>query len=293
MKINKMSHGDYVFEIVNIILISLLGFVCLYPIIYVFSSSISNTEAVMRGDVWLFPVGFSISSYERIFKTASIWNYYYNSIWYTVVGTLFNVIATILLAYPLSKSYFVLRKQLTFLVIFTMFFSGGLIPTFLLVSDIGLYGTRWVMVFIGLINTYNMILARTFFHSLPEELFENARIEGATELRIIKDIAIPLSKPIIAVLVLYYGVAHWNTYLNALIYLPKVELQPIQVLLRRVVLQNSMDMMEYTEIDPDAEIISNQIKYAVIFFSMAPILCLYPFLQKHFVKGVMIGALKG
>ena len=289
----RMTLGDIIFELFALIFVSVLGISCLYPILYVFSSSISDPWAVLTGKVKLFPVGFSLDAYQKVLSTPNIWTYYYNTVWYTVVGTVFNIIVTIMLAYPLSKKYFVLRTPVTFLVVFTMFFGGGLIPTFLLVNNLGLYGTRWVMVLIGLVGTFNMIIARTFFMSLPEELFESAKIEGASETLIIIKIVMPLSTAIIAVLALYYGVSHWNTYFNALIYLPRQELQPIQVLLRRVVLQNSQDIMESINLEPDAPTVSNQIKYAVIFFAMFPIMCLYPFLQKYFVKGVMIGALKG
>jgi putative aldouronate transport system permease protein len=225
-----------------------------------------------------------------------IWQYYYNSMWYTVVGTAANIIATIAMAYPLSRPHFILRRPINFMVVFTMFFSGGLIPTFLLMNSLGLYGTRAVMVLLPLIGTYNMVVCRTFLKTLPDDLFENARIEGAGEIRILWSIVLPLSVPIIAVLTVYYGTSHWNTFLTALIYLPKQELHPIQVLLRRVVLQNSRVVEDAIEAEVGGEIIDtypNQIKYAVIFFAMAPMMCLYPFLQKHFVKGVMVGALKG
>jgi len=162
-KINRQK-GDWVFDSINFVLITLLGFVCLYPLLYSFSYSISNSTAALRGDVWLYPVGFSLGAYKRVLETPAIWNYYYNTVWFTVIGTLFNIIATVLLAYPLSRPNFVLRGPITFTVVFTMFFSGGLIPTFLLVNNLGLYGTRWVMVTIGLVNTFNMIIARTFFN---------------------------------------------------------------------------------------------------------------------------------
>lgn len=289
----RMSIGDRVFEVIVTAIVIFLGFICLYPLIYVFSCSISNPTAFMQGKVKLFPVGFSLESYMMVLRAQAIWTYYYNTVWYTLVGTICNILATILLAYPLSKRYFVLRGPITVLIIITMFFGGGLIPTFIMINNLGLYGSRWVMVLLGLVSTYNTIIARTFFMSLPEELFESARIEGASEFKVLWKIVAPLSKPILAVLTLYYGVGHWNTYLSALIYLPSSDLHPIQVLLRRVVLQNSRDILESADIDPEAQIASNQVKYAAIFFTMIPIMCLYPFLQKYFVKGVMIGALKG
>jgi putative aldouronate transport system permease protein len=289
----RISYGDIVFEFFVLLVVTLLGIACLYPILYVFSVSISDPRAAMAGRVKVLPVGFSLDAYKRVLETPLIWTYYYNTVWYTVVGTALNLVATVLLAYPLSKRSFVLKGPISFIVVFTMFFGGGLIPTFLLVNSLGLYGTRWVMPLIGLVNTFNMIIARTFFQSLPEELFECARIEGASEFRILVKIVLPLSTAIIAVLALYYGVGHWNTYFAALIYLPNVELQPIQVLLRRVVLQNSMEVFNPGALARSTGTVSMQVKYAVIFFAMFPVLCLYPFLQKYFVKGVMIGALKG
>ena len=293
----RISFGDIVFEFFALLVVTLLGIACLFPILYTFSASISDPKAFLEGRVKLFPVGFSLGAYERVLETPLIWSYYYNTVWYTVVGTIFNLTATVLLAYPLSKRNFVLKGPISFLVVFTMFFGGGLIPTFLLVNNLGLYGTRWVMPLIGLVNTFNTIIARTFFQSLPEELFDCARIEGASEFRILLKIVLPLSTSIIAVLGLYYGVAHWNTFFNALIYLPKREMQPIQVMLRRLVLENNSQEMHAlgvpTVVSVATVMISNQIKYAVIFFAMFPVMCLYPFLQKYFVKGVMLGALKG
>ena len=297
-RLKRISRGDFVFEAFCFIFITVLGIVCLYPVMYVFSASISNPAAVMKGQVKFFPVGFSLDAYKKVLEAPMVWLFYYNTVWYTVIGTTFNIVATVLLAYPLSKKQFVLRGPINLLVIIPMFFSGGLVPTFLLVNSLGLYGSRWIMVTIGLVNTFNMIIARTFFQTLPEELFENARLEGASEFRILGQIVVPLSKPILAVLALYYGVSHWNAYFTALIYLPKYEMQPIQALLRRVVLQNSRDIIQsaLNAVDMTSVAtapISNQVKYAVIFFAMIPIMCFYPFLQKYFVKGVMIGALKG
>lgn len=289
-----MSSGDIVFEIITVLLVTLLGIACLYPVMYIFSVSISNPQRYIQGEVWLFPKGFSLGAYKQVLRQPMIWQYYYNTVWYTVVGTVFNLIATVLLAYPLSKSYFVIRKPLNIFVVFTMFFSGGLIPTFLLVDKLGLYGTRWVMVTLGLVGTYYMLMCRTFFQTtLPEDLFASARIDGANEFRILWQIVVPLSKPILAVLMLYYGVGHWNTYLTALIYLPNLDMHPIQTLLRRVVIDNAPDIMDTVQVDPDSTVISNQVKYAVVFFAMLPVMCLYPFLQKYFMKGVMVGALKG
>ena len=217
---------------------------------------------------------------------------YYNTLWYTVVGTVFNVVFGVMAAYPLSKRSYFLRKPLTFIYIFTMFFAGGMIPLFILVVRLGLFDSRWAMVLPTLIGTWDVIIARTFFQSLPEELFENARLEGCGEGRILLRIVVPLSKPIIAVLTLFNAVAHWNEFFPALLYLSDRDLHPIQIYLRRILIQASPEMM--IEAEEAEDILSFlKIKYAVIVITILPIITLYPFLQRYFVKGVMIGSLKG
>jgi putative aldouronate transport system permease protein len=270
--------------------------ITLYPFVYVLSASISSARAVLRGEVILFPKGFSLNSYRIVFADKTIWRSYYNTIWYTVVGTALNVVFTIMAAYPLSKKKFFLRGFFMVVFIFTMYFGGGMIPTFVLMVRLGLYGTRWAIVVPSLISTWNLIVCRTFFQSLPEELFECARIEGSSEWRVIWKIVIPLSTPIVAVLALFYGVAHWNSWFPATLYLPKTELHPIQVYLRRVLIQQSSEQVEHlggVELVGEAVKSMMQIKYAVIIVAITPILVLYPFLQRYFVKGVMIGSLKG
>ena len=269
--------------------------VTLYPFLFVLSMSISDPVAVARREVFLLPKGFSLAAYRTVLSDPVVIRSYYNTLWYTAVGTALNLVFTVMAAYPLSKRNFSARGVLMFLIVFTMFFSGGLIPLFVLVVKLGLYGTRWAIVIPTLIATFNLIICRTFFQTLPEDLFESARIEGAGEWRIVWKIVLPLSKPIVAVLVLFYGIAHWNSFFPALLYLPKADLQPIQIYLRRVLIQASPEAVQQFETGEAGEGIMAmvQIKFAVMIVAMLPILLLYPFLQKYFVKGVLIGALKG
>lgn len=269
--------------------------ITLYPFVFVLSMSISDPVAVVRREVFLLPKGFSLDAYRTVLNDPIVLRSYYNTIWYTGVGTTLNVVFTVMAAYPLSKRNFSARRVLMFLFVLTMFFSGGLIPLFVLVVKLGLYATRWSIVLPTLIATFNLIICRTFFQTLPEDLFESARIEGAGEWRIVYKIVAPLSKPIIAVLVLFYGVAHWNSFFPALLYLPKADLQPIQLYLRRVLIQASPEAVRQFETGEAGEGIMAmvQIKFAVMIVAVLPILLLYPFLQKYFVKGVLIGALKG
>ena len=269
--------------------------VTLYPFVYVLSMSISDPVAVVRREVFLLPKGFSLAAYRTVLNDPVVLRSYYNTIWYTGVGTALNLVFTVMAAYPLSKRNFSARRVLMFLFVFTMFFSGGLIPLFVLVAKLGLYGTRWAIVLPTAVSTFNLIICRTFFQTLPEDLFECARIEGAGEWRIVWQIVLPLSKPIIAVLVLFYGVIHWNSFFWALLFLPTADLHPIQIYLRRVLIQASPEAVQQFETGEAGEGVMAmvQIKFAVMIVAVLPILLLYPFLQKYFVKGMLIGALKG
>lgn len=287
---------DVVVDAVVYVGVAFAFVITLYPFVFVLSMSISDPVAVVRREVFLLPKGFSLDAYRTVLNDPIVLRSYYNTIWYTGVGTTLNVVFTVMAAYPLSKRNFSARRVLMFLFVFTMFFSGGLIPMFVLVVKLGLYATRWAIVLPPLIATFNLIICRTFFfQTLPEELFESARIEGAGEWRIVYKIVAPLSKPIIAVLVLFYGVQHWNSFFPALLYLPKADLQPIQLYLRRVLIQASPEAVRQFETGEAGEGIMAmvQIKFAVMIVAVLPILLLYPLLQRYFIKGVMIGALKG
>lgn len=266
--------------------------ICLYPLVYVFSMSISNPIAVARQEVWFLPKGFSLKSYNMLFKYPEIWTAYGNTIWYTVVGTTINVFMTVLLAYPLSRKSFCLSNKIMLMVTFTMFFSGGMIPSFILINKLGLYDTRWAIIIPGAIGAYYVIIARTFFYNIPESLIESAKLDGANDLIILMKIMLPISMPLLSVLMLYYAVSHWNSYFSAMIYLQNKSLQPLQLYLRRILIENTGEVNSHMLSGETKSMATMQIKYSVIIIATLPILCVYPFLQKYFVKGVMIGSIK-
>lgn len=290
----KQSFGEKFFSALIVLSCLFAMGITLYPFVYVFSMSISSLENVLNGSVWLLPKGFSLDSYKLVFENPEVWTSYYNTIWYVTVGTMINVSMTILAAYPLSRPGFFLKKYILILIAFTMFFGGGLIPTFLLVNELGLYNTRWAIVIPGAVSAFLIIVARTFFQSISEGLHESARMDGASEYRILANIYLPLSKPILAVLTIFYAVAHWNSFFSALIYLPERGLQPMQLFLMRVLVQNSQDILNDPAMMDAVERMNfaAQLKYAVTIVVVTPILMIYPFLQKYFVKGVMIGSIK-
>ena len=278
----RMSVGDRIFTTVNYVFCFLAACITLYPLIYVFSMSISAPEAVISNLVTLLPKGFSLKAYEMIFRNKEVWRSYYNTIWYTVVGTAISTTLTMMAAYPLSRRQFFLRRQLSFFFTLSMFFSGTLVPMYLLINRLGLYNTRWAIVLPAGAAAYYIIMARTFLSSIPDSLYESARIDGATEWTILRKIFIPLSMP----------VHQWNGYFNAMIYLPgRKDLQPLQVFLMKILINNESVGGEVTG-SATMSMISLQLKYVVIVVALVPILCVYPFLQKYFIKGMMIGAVK-
>lgn len=292
----KRSKEDLIFDIINTIVLGLVFFIVAYPLYFVVIASISDPYAVLNGEVLLFPKGLNIDSYIKIFADSQIWRGYANSIAYTFVGTILNVALTMTVAFPLSRRYFSGRKVITTIMLITMYFSGGLIPTYLLVKSLGLRDTFGVMVLLGAVSVYNVIIARTFLESnIGDELEEAAEIDGCSKLRFFLSMVLPLSKAIIAVLVLYYAVAHWNDYMRGLIYLNTADKYPLQLVIRSILIQTQMAAQDSTDIaDIDARMkLAEAMKYGVIIISTLPTLVLYPFIQKHFVKGVMIGAVKG
>ena len=265
----------------------------LYPLIYVFSMSVSDVFNVARRNVWLLPKGFSLDAYDLIWKRPEIWRAYGNTIWYTSVGTSINLVFTMLLSYPLSRKQFVWRNGLMLFIAFTMWFRGGMLPTFILVNSVGLYNTRWAMVIPNAIIVWNVIITRTFLQAnIHDSLVESAKVEGANDFYILLKIVVPLAKAIVAVNVLFYAVMHWNSFFNAILYLPEPDKQPIQIFLRNILIQNQGTIESILEDNIERALIGEKLKYAVIIFTMLPIMAVYPFLQKYFVKGVMIGAVK-
>lgn len=294
MKI-KSSRGDRIFEICISIIGVLILIVILYPIIFVLSASFSDPDLVLRGQVKLLPQGFTLEPYKMVFQNDDIWLGYRNTIFYTIVGTCINIILTILAAYPLSRKDMPFRRFFTLLIIFTMYFNGGLIPTYLLVRNLGMYNSVWAILVPGAITTYNLLVAKTYFeNSIPQELYESAMLDGCSNVKMLLKIVLPLSSAIIAVLVLYYGVANWNSYFPALIYLQNKKLYPLQIFLRDILLLSQTEQMGSNTVGMGDKIkMAEGIKYSVIVVSSVPVLLLYPLAQKYFVKGVMIGAVKG
>jgi putative aldouronate transport system permease protein len=295
MKMKEIkSKGERIEDIILHIIMIFVAVITLYPILFVFSSSISDPVSVMKEEVWLFPKGFSLRSYKEIFATSSVWRSYYNTLWYTIVGTSINVFMTVIAAYPLSRKTFFARNHLMFFISFTMFFSGGLIPAFILVNRLGLYNTRWAMILPGAVSAWNIIVARTFYQGIPDSLEESAKLDGANDFEILLKIMIPLSAPIVAVLTLFYAVGHWNAFFNALLYLPNPKLQPLQIYLMKILVQLSSELADAAAgVDAASSLPPMQLRYALIIVTVLPILCIYPFVQKYFVKGIMIGAIKG
>ena len=294
--VTKDSGVDRAFTITNYIILFLFLLIVAYPMVYVVSASFSGPRAVTAGEVWLWPVDATLQGYEAVFRSDRIWIGFRNSIFYATAGTLVNVVMTILAAYPLSRKDFAGRNVIMFLFVFTLLFGGGLIPTYLIVRDTNLLNTPWAMIVPGALSVYNMIITRTFFQqTIPDELLEAAQIDGVTDFRFVRDVVIPLSGPIIAVNALFYAVAHWNAFFNALIYLTDPDLFPLQLVLRDILVQDNIDpaAMQDIEAAMERQNLARVLKYALIVVATVPILLVYPFVQKHFVKGVLIGSLKG
>ncbi|TDF99509.1 carbohydrate ABC transporter permease [Paenibacillus piri] len=289
----KESFSEKLFEAVIILILLAICTSVLYPVLLIVSSSLSDPIAVLKGQVLLLPVNPTLLVYDMVFNNPEIWGTYGNTIIYTVVGTFVNVALTALGAYPLSRRDFYGKNIFMLLFVFTMFFSGGMIPSYLLVKNLGLLNTMWALILPGAVSTWNLIIMRTFFQStIPVELQESAFIDGASDLTVFWKIVLPLSAPILAVMTLFYGVGHWNSWFPALLYLSDRTLYPLQIILREILIQSSTQDMSGGAIS-DQEMIGEGIKYATMVVATLPILCLYPFLQKYFVKGVMVGAIKG
>lgn len=266
--------------------------VTLFPFIYVVSNSISDPINVVQQRVWLFPEGFSLEAYGMVFKNKSIWISYGNTLWYAVVGTLLNLIMTVITAYPLSVREFSGRKVFTLFMVFTMFFAGGIIPSFILVNKLGLYNTRWAIVIPAAISTWNVIITRSYFmQTIPVSLMDAAKIDGCTDIGILFRTVLPLSKPIIAVIALYSAVGFWNSYFSALLYLPSPKYQPLQLFLMKILTQNSEEL-QASATGFKRQLYAAQLKYAAIIVSILPVIFTYPFLQKYFIKGMTLGAVK-
>lgn len=294
-RIRDKGLSDRIFHALVVIISILVAIIILYPLWFVIIASISNSDMVNQGKVTFWPVDIRFYGFQQIFQDARIWVGYRNTIFYVVVGTLLNIIVTMPAAYALSRPDFRARNAVMLYFVFTMYFSGGLVPTYMMVNSLKLINTPWILLIMVLINTYNLIIARTFIqNTIPNDLFESATLDGANHFRTFWSIVLPLSKAIISVEILYYAVFHWNDYFNALIYTSSPEVQPLQMVLRRILLQNEAFASGNGGVQGGyAQSSADQVKYAVIIVSTVPILCVYPFVQKYFEKGVMIGAVKG
>ncbi len=293
----KMTASDRLMDVIVAILCVLIVIITLYPLVYVISMSISSPIRAARGEVVLLPKGFSILSYKKALKDPTILRYYGNTIFYAVVGTLFGIIATMLAAFPLSRDQFVGKKFFTTLLLIIMFFGGGMIPSYIvIVKFLHLYDTRMAMILPSLTSAFNIFLCRNFIKSLPEELIESAKIDGASDFRILLQIIVPLSKSIISVLTVYFFVGYWNSYFPALLYQGDKSLHPLGMYIRQVVIQNSMNStaeMIGQEISAEEFLSNLQMKYTIIVIAVAPLLILYPFFGKYMKQGLMVGAVKG
>jgi multiple sugar transport system permease protein/putative aldouronate transport system permease protein len=291
----KISADDMIYYAVVYVTIIALTLSVLYPLIYIVSCSFSNAAAVSSGQVILLPVGFSVEGYKRVFSYTRVYIGFRNSIIYTAFGTFLNVMMTLFCAYPLARKKLPHRNFFMFLFSFTMLFSGGMIPTYLVMKDLRLLNTPWVMM-LPTFGVYNMIITRTYLQmSISEELLESAKIDGCSDNGYFWRFVLPLAKPVIAVIALQYAVGHWNSYFNAFIYLTDKDLFPLQVFLREILVLNQIKADDFFDEETAMQLLgmADLIKYALIVVATVPILFIYPFIQKYFVKGIMIGSLKG
>lgn len=291
------------FDVINTILLLLLAFVCIYPLYYTVIASFSDYIPVATGKVSFWPIDFTTLAYEAILDNKEIWLGYRNTIIYTILGTLFNLFLTVPTAYVMSKKRMFGHTLLTWFFLLTMYFSGGMVPTYLLYRNLNLINNPMIMIVTGGLSVYNMIVARTYFSSsIPESLYESVKIDGGSEFDQFFRIALPLSKPVVAVITLYYAVGHWNSYFNAMMYLSNRKYHPLALVLRRILILNESIVSDDRLANMDARILADLtqkanmavvMKYALVLISSLPLLIAYPFVQKYFVKGVMIGSVKG
>ncbi len=290
-----------IFDAINTLLVVLITLITIYPLYFCIIASFSDPYKVAQGEVLFWIKDFTVNAYRYVFEEKQLWIGYRNTIIYTLLGTLYNLVLTIPAAYVLTKQYLPFRNIISWFFFITMYLSGGMIPSYLLVKDLGLINTPFVLIIGAGVNCYNMIVTRQYFSSsIPQDIFEAAYIDGASETKCFRTIALPLAKPIIAVMALYYGVAHWNSYYNALLYIRDKALYPLQLVLRGILITNelSINSLETADAETVAYMVQRAhmaqgIKYAIVFIASFPLLVAYPFLQKHFTKGIMVGSVKG
>lgn len=292
----RISSSDKVFYAVIGIVMVFLTLIVLYPIVYIVSASFSSSTAVAAGEVWLWPVDFSIEAYKAVFNYSDLWIGYRNTIFYVIVGTIMNVAVEMICAYPLARKDLWGRSVISFLFTFTMLFGGGMIPNYLLVKSLGMLNTPWALLIPGLMSVYNVIVARTFIqNNIPEELLEASQIDGCNDIQFFFKMVLPLSKAIIAVLTLWHAVGHWNAYFSAFLYITNEKLYPLQIFLKEILVQSNVNSEVVSDVADALQMqnLKQLLKYAIIVVSTVPLFAFYPFVQKHFVKGVTIGSVKG
>lgn len=292
----KLCKEDKIYYAVSGIIITLVMLCILYPVIFIFSASFSSGTALSSGKVILWPVDLCLDGYKAVFSHRDIVTGYVNSIFYTITGTFINVCMTLIAAYPLSRKDLIGRSGFAFFFSFTMFLAGGMIPSYLLMKDLHLLNTRWALLIPGAISVYNMMVVKNFMQSsIPGELLEAAQIDGCSDTNYFFSIVLPLAKASIAVITLYYAVAHWNSYFSALLYLNDRSKIPLQLVMREILVNNQVDasMLADPQLMAQKENVANLLKYSLIVVASVPMMMVYPFVQKYFVKGVMVGSIKG
>jgi putative aldouronate transport system permease protein len=291
----RKTKADIIFDFLSILVLGGFTLMIIYPLYFVVIASISDPNSIYAGEVWLWPHNLTFEGYQRILGDEAIWTGYRNSILYAAISAVLSTILVIMAAYPLSRSDFVGRNAFMFLILVTLFFNGGIIPSYLLMRQLHLTDTIWAVILPGVVDAFLIIIARTFFQSLPDELREAAAIDGCTNLRFLGSMVLPLSKPIIAVLVLFAVIRQWNGFFDALIYLSNAKLYPLQLVLRNILIESqpSGNMVADVETLVAKQRVTELIKFGVIIVAAVPLLVLYPFLQRYFVKGVLIGSVKG
>ena len=297
----KDTRADKIFLIFVYVFLAISLLIVLYPLIYIISASISNPHLVNSGEMWLLPKGITFEGYRTLLGNSSIWRGYLNTIYYTVLGTSINLLVTLPCAYALSREDFYGRRAFTNFILVTMFLSGGLIPSYLLIRSLGMLNTVWALVIPGAVSVYNVVVTRTFFQStIPRAMEEAAIVDGCSDFRLFMQIVLPLSTPIIAVMALFYGVGHWNSFFSALIYLSDRSMYPLQMILREILILQDMSSNTVNNVTSEManmlyskQQLAQVIKYGVMIVSSLPVIIVYPFLQKYFVKGMMVGSIKG
>lgn len=290
--LNRKTKGDVVFDIINLLILLFICFVTLYPFYYLLVMSFTSGDVPLTKLYW-YPPKITLSNYAKVLSDSDIWNGYKNTIIRTVLGTVISVLCVICTAYPLSKKYLVHRNIFTSFVVITMFVSGGTIPSYLLVKSLNIMNTVWALVLPTAISAYNVVITRNFFMGIPPALEESAQLDGANDIRILFSIYVPVSLPVIATITLWVAVAHWNAWFDSLIYITESNKQVLQIIMRRIVLEGTQDMLNPDAFEESMQVSTDTIKATTVMVTTIPILVVYPFIQKYFVKGVMVGSLKG